>query len=97
MIDSCSADQPISNFIILFKGVLGRNDYRALYKMSLDDFDEEAGIEKIAGAANAPAHITADMVMTFYKYNSGSKEFATLGTSRHFTATTDGISLKKEF
>ena len=35
--------------------------------------------------------------MKFYKYNSGSKDFVTMGTQRHFTATTDGISLKKEY
>ena len=49
------------------------------------------------GAPTAPSQITADMVMTFYKYNSGARDFVTLGTQRHFTATTDGISLKKEF
>ena len=49
------------------------------------------------GAPSAPAQITVEMIMKFYKYNSGSKEFVTLGTQRHFTATTDGVSLKKEF
>ena len=80
MIDACHSEQPTTNYIILFKGVLGRNDYRALYKMSLNDFDDEVGIHKIAGAPGAPTQITTDMVMMFYKYNSGSKEFVTLGT-----------------
>ena len=35
IIDQCSAEQATS-YVILFKGVLGRNDYRALYKMGLD-------------------------------------------------------------
>ena len=75
VIDQCSAEQA-TNFVILFKGVLGRNDYRALYKPEMD----ESGLVKVHGAPGAPAEITADMVMTFYKYNSGSKEFAALGT-----------------
>ena len=36
------------------------------------------------------------MVHAFYKYNSGAKEFAQI-SQRHFTATTDGIALKKEY
>ena len=47
VIDKCSGESPATNYIILFKGVLGRNDYRALYRMPLDaasggDDDETA-------------------------------------------------------
>jgi len=35
------------------------------------------------------------MVTSFFKYNSGAKEFAQI-SQKHFTATTDGIALKKE-
>ena len=84
--DSC-------NFIILFKGVLGRTDFRALYR-----FDEVSGQGvKVHGAASAPDIVTHDMVDGFFKYDSGAKEFTALRQQRHFTATTDGISLKKEF
>ena len=80
VIDQCSSEQP-TNYVILFKGVLGRNDYRALYKMGLDvGSEDEARIVKVHGAPGAPAQVTADMVMTLYKYNSGSKEFTTIGT-----------------
>ena len=43
VIDKCSAELPATNYIILFKGVLGRNDYRALYRMPLDagSFDND--------------------------------------------------------
>ena len=79
------------NYIILFKGHLGRTDYRALYH---NDGDGE--IVKIHGAATAPDRITGDMVQSFYKYNSGRLEFVQLG-QHDFTNTTDGISLKKEY
>ena len=53
IIDSC----PYINLVILFKGHLGRTDYRALYHN-----DGEGEIIKIHGAANAPDRITGDMV-----------------------------------
>ena len=83
----------VCNFIVLFKGVLGRTDYRALYR-----FDEVEGMgTKMHGAASAPETIRAEMVANFYKYNSGSKEYMQMGQQRHLTSTTDGVSLKKEF
>ena len=62
------------NFIVLFKGVLGRTDYRALYR-----FDEAAGHGfKVHGAGSAPEIVTHEMVNGFFKYNSGAKEYAQL-------------------
>ena len=92
VIDSTSA-----NYVVLFKGVLGRTDYRALYRQDYSEHDEDGQIVKVHGAPGAPATISANMVDGFYKYNSGAKEFVALGKQRHFTATTDGISLKKEY
>lgn len=46
------------NFVILFKGVLGRTDYRALYR-----FEETEGhAVKVHGMSTAPETISADMV-----------------------------------
>lgn len=52
-------------------------------------------IEKVHGAPGAPQKITAKMIQTFYKYNSGAKEFIPLKQA-HLTTTTDGISLRKK-
>ena len=65
-----------SNYIVLFKGVLGRTDYRALYRF--DEVGERA--VKVCGAATAPDVITDNMVNSFFKYNSGAKEYSMLGT-----------------
>ncbi len=62
--------------MVLFKGVLGRTDYRALYKQEYTEQDSDGFIVKVHGAPGAPAHITANMVDSFYKYNSGAKEFS---------------------
>ena len=80
------------NYVILFKGHLGRTDYRALYQNDGAD----GHIVKIHGAASAPEKISGDMVQSFFKYNSGRLEFMSLG-QKDFTTTTDGISMKKEF
>lgn len=85
-----------TSFVVLFKGVLGRTDYRALYRQDYSEQDQDGYITKVHGAPGAPATITANMVDKFYKYNSGGKNFAQLGQQRNFTTTTDGISLKKE-
>lgn len=61
-----------TNYVVLFKGVLGRTDYRALYR-----FDElEGQAIKVHGAASAPDTITDSMINSYYKYNSGAREYA---------------------
>ena len=86
---------PDVNYTVLFKGVLGRTDYRALYRQEYDEHDDLGHIVKVHGAAAAPPRITANMIHTFYKYNLGAKEFVPLAQA-HLTATTDGISLRKQ-
>ena len=83
------------NYTILFKGVLGRTDYRALYRQEYDEHDDLGHIVKVHGAAAAPPRIKANMIHTFYKYNTGEKGFVPLAQA-HLTATTDGISLRKQ-
>ena len=46
-----------TNFVILFKGVLGGTSYMALY-----EHDEEGEVRKLLGPSNAPAIIEASMV-----------------------------------
>ena len=54
---------PNVNYIILFKGVLGRTDYRALYRQEYDkETDVDGQIVKVHGVAGAPSVITGDMV-----------------------------------
>lgn len=85
--------RPDTSFVVLFKGVLGRTDYRALYRQDYSEHDQDGVIFKVHGAPAAPQLITSDMVDSFFKYSSGSKEYMPMG-QRNFTTTTDGISLK---
>ena len=87
--------EPEVNHTILFKGVLGRTDYRALYRQEYDEHNDLGHVIKVHGAPGAPPRITAKMIKTFYKYTTGSKEFVPLAQA-HLTATTDGIALKKQ-
>ena len=65
-----------TSYVVLFKGVLGRTDYRALYRQDYSEQDQDGYIAKVHGAPGAPTTITANMVDKFYKYNSGGKNFA---------------------
>lgn len=80
-----------TNFVILFKGVLGGCGYKALYH-----HDIEGEVRKVHGPQSAPEMIEADMVERFFKYSSSGKEFINLG-AKSFSAITDAVALKKEF
>ena len=80
-----------TNFIILFKGVLGRCDYKALYQHDVD-----GEVRKIFGAQTAPDTILSEMVEHFFKYNNSGKEFISL-ESKSFNQITDAVALKKEY
>ena len=54
--------EPEVNHTILFKGVLGRTDYRALYRQEYDEHNDLGHIVKVHGAPGAPSHITANMI-----------------------------------
>jgi hypothetical protein len=83
-------ESPHTNFVILFKGVLGRCDYKALYQHDVD-----GEVVKILGPSTAPEFIENEMVEHYFKYNSGNKEFVNLG-AKSFSAITDAVALKKE-
>ena len=84
-------NDPSCNYVVLFKGQLGRTDYRALYRQEYTvEQDQEATIVKVHGAPGAPTVVSAEMVQGFFKYNSGAKEFVQI-SQRQFTTTTDGL------
>ena len=64
------AETDCPNYIILFKGIMGRNDYRGLYSHNAD-----STVTKIAGPASAPEQIEDHMVASYFKYNLGQKEY----------------------
>jgi len=86
---NCLEDTNYDNYIILFKGNLGRTDYRAIY------INENGTISKLNGPSSAPDELTADMVDKFYRYNSGQKKFMPLDGNKSFNNVTDGVALKK--
>jgi hypothetical protein len=75
----------------MFKGHLGRTDYRALYYLSPD----ESELIQLHGGEKVPESITASMVSQFFKYSTGSKEYKAL-VLHNLNNTFDAISLKKE-
>lgn len=77
------------NYIILFKGQLGRYDYRAIYRVN-----DEIEIQLVCGSG--PNIITSEMIDAYFRYNSGTKDFVQIG-SQQLTMTTDAVTLKKEF
>ena len=48
------------------------------------------------GSLQAPARITAEMIDSYFRFNSGTKAFVQIAAQR-VTITTDAIALKKEF
>lgn len=74
------------NFIIVFKGNLGRKDLRALYELS------EGAVHKVFGPSNCPEEIVAADVKSFFRYDSGAKEFKML-QCKSFSINTDAVVL----
>jgi len=77
------------HYIILFKGSNTRFDFRALYSYepSLNS------TEKIISVGNAPATLNEDQVQTFFRYNTGAREFRPLST-KSFSIAIDAVRLK---
>jgi len=74
------------NFIIVFKGNLGRRDLKALYEL------EEDSVRKVFGPANCPETLTPSDVKSYFRYDSGAKEFKLL-QCRSFSINTDAVVL----
>jgi len=78
------------NFIIVFKPISGRQDFKALYVY--DSVADE--IRKIYSNGNAPTYIDASQVESYYRYNSGSKEFKSIQGNKNFSLAVDAVSLQ---
>ena len=79
----------VCNFVIVFRGELGRQDLKALYEF--DAATEE--VRKLYGPGIWPDVIDASHVHSYYRYDSGSKEFRQL-QCRTFSIATDAVVLK---
>lgn len=73
----------------MFRGNLGRQDYKALYA-----HDGIGTVFKIHGPSNAPELLEDKMIDKFFRYDSGNKVFKEQSGIKSFTLTTDAVSLK---
>lgn len=64
-------------YIILFRGNLGRQDFKALYS-----HDGSGGVIKIYGPPNVPDMLEDKMVEKFFRYDSGAKTFKELSGTK---------------
>ncbi|KAL4485977.1 hypothetical protein ABPG73_018382 [Tetrahymena malaccensis] len=83
-------DSQQDHFIVLFKGINGRQDFKALYQMD----SNTAEVKKIFGLNTAPQQIDLASVQAFYRYDSGSKEFKEI-LVKAFSNQVDAVLLKK--
>ncbi|CAD8076284.1 unnamed protein product [Paramecium sonneborni] len=77
------------HFIILFK-TYGRSDFRALYGYAVDSQPY-----LIFGQGKCPQVLTSEMVKTFFKYDSGAKQFKAIDGNKQFTIMVDAVQLRK--
>jgi hypothetical protein len=75
------------NFIIVFKGNLGRKDLRAIYEL-----EEEGTVRKVLGPSSCAEVLDALDVKWFYRYDSGAREFKLL-QCKSFSINTDAVVL----
>jgi hypothetical protein len=79
----------VSYFIILFKGALGRKDLKALYSHNI----ETGQLNKLHGSESAPGEIHGYNISSYFRYDSGNKEFRQLQCKTLITGV-DGITIK---
>eukprot|EP00347_Sterkiella_histriomuscorum_P022823 403337017 len=79
-------------YVVMFRGNLGRQDYKALYS-----HDGSGQAEKIHGPSTVPEVLFDHMIEKFYRYDSGNKVFKELTGIKGFTLTTDAIALHKKY
>lgn len=85
-----STDYPY--YIILFRGNLGRQDYKALYA-----HDGICGVTRIHGPPTVPEILEDKMVEKFFRYDSSNRIFKELTGIKSFTLTTDAASMHKQY
>jgi len=82
---------PNNNLIILFKDTIGtRQDFKALYS-----YNEEKDIAELVYGQSYTV-LDQSMVKTFYRYNSGAKEFRSMPGNKSFSIAVDAVALKPE-
>jgi len=79
----------VCNFVIVFRGELGRQDLKALYEY---DSTTEA-VRKLYGPGMWPDVLEPALVHSYYRYDSGAKEFRLL-QCHGFSISTDAVVLK---
>jgi calmodulin-regulated spectrin-associated protein len=86
-------------YVVMFRGNLGRSDYRALY--CHEGGGEGSGISgtvyKLHGPPTVPDVLEDKMIEKFFRYESGSKAFKELTGIKSFTLTTDAITIKPAY
>lgn len=88
------------HYMIMFRGNLGRSDYRALY--AHDGGQQNGGlisgsVYKLNGPSNIPDTLEDRMIEKFFRYESGAKAFKELTGIKGFTLTTDAVTLNKAY
>jgi hypothetical protein len=86
----------------MFRGNLGRTDYRALYCHEGGSSDGGGGsisgqVFKLHGPPSVPDVLEDKMIEKFFRYESGTKSFKELSGIKTFTLTTDAITLKPSY
>lgn len=79
-------------FVVLFRGNLGRQDYKALYGHD----GVEMTLEKVHGPSNVPDVLEHHLLEKFYRYDSGNKVFKELSGIKSLTLTTDAFTMKQQ-
>ena len=79
----------------MFRGNLGRSDFRALYCHEGGSPDISGTVCKLHGPSNIPEILEDKMIEKFFRYESGAKSFKELVGIKGFTLTTDAIQLNK--
>lgn len=78
-----------ANFVIVFKGTLGRQDFAALYSHDL----LHGVLVKVVGPSQYPCQILPSQIHASYRYDSSSREFRPL-PQRRLTLGTDAVSIQ---
>lgn len=81
-------------YIIMFRGNLGRQDFRALYCHEGNSSQIGGQVFKIHGPPNIPDVLEDKMIDKFFRYESGAKQFKEIPGIKSFTLTTDAVNLK---
>jgi calmodulin-regulated spectrin-associated protein len=89
-----------AHYLIMFRGNLGRSDFRALYG---HDGGQSTGgmisgsVLKLHGPSNIPEVLEDKMIEKFFRYESGTKAFSEITGIKGFTLTTDAVTLSKNY